>query len=374
MVRALNNPVGTDSESILLARLSNQMLAAPATNNPADIVRALGAVQSQDYAGAKWGVAQRTNNITSSAFDAAFSRGDVLRTHALRPTWHFVATEDLKWMLALNASRINAYCATYWHKLAMSEDMFARANDIIAQSVAGTHLTRTEIDTLLKDNGLDTSDGRLGFYLIRAEQEGIICSGPLRGKNHTYAAISERVANSREFSRDQALQELATRYFTSHGPATLADFAWWSGLTAADAAKGLKAIKSKLISHEVQGQIFWLMPQLAEYTMTLTNSFTQIHLLPNYDEYVVAYKDRTYLHDSDNNHKLDSRKNPLFNHVIIEKGRIAGTWSYAIKKDTVLIRPNYFTEQSLGDIVSLKAAMLRFEKFLGLPVEIAPND
>ena len=200
----------------------------------------MGAVQSQDYPGAKWAIGQRTRGATDAAFDEAFAQGRILRTHIMRPTWHFVMPADIRWMLALTAPRVNAVMAYYYRQMEVDETLIARAKPVFERALrGGKQLTRAELGTALEKAGIHATGVRLGFIIGRAELDAVVCSGALRGKQHTWALLEERVPPAKRLDRDEAMRELTRRFFTSHGPAQLIDFVWWSGLTMADAKKEL---------------------------------------------------------------------------------------------------------------------------------------
>src|SRR5262245_24524323 len=169
------------------------------------------------------------------SIDELFNEGKILRTHVMRPTWHFVMPEDIRWMLKLTAPRINAVSAYYFRKMELDQAVLARSNAAISKALRGKHLTREELGQVLGRAKIDAKGLRLIYLMIRAELDAVICSGPLRGKQFTYALLDERVPKCRTLKRDEALAELTIRYFTSHGPALLRDFVWWSGLTITDA-------------------------------------------------------------------------------------------------------------------------------------------
>src|SRR5713226_2242979 len=219
-------------------RLHNQLITRPMFEKPDDVVKWLGAVQAQDYAGAKWALGLRMQGVTDDVIEQAFADGAIIRTHVMRPTWHFVAPADIRWMLALTAPRINAY---YNRKLELDDAVFRHSNAVLAKALqGGKQLTRSELASVLQLAGIAADNLLRSTYIImRAELDGIVCSGARRGKQFTYALLDERVPQTRNLDRDEALAEFARRYFTSHGPATLQDFVWWSGLAAADAKAGL---------------------------------------------------------------------------------------------------------------------------------------
>src|SRR6185503_5208433 len=235
-------------------RLANQKLSTSTFKSPAEVVSWLGAVQAQDYAGAKWAVALRAPGLTDSDIEQAFTDGKILRTHVMRPTWHFVLPEDIRWMLELTAPRVLAAIAYMDRQLGLDKAIIKRSNAILAKALqGGNQLTRAELGSILQRSRVNTDDLRLGHLLSHAEVDGIICSGGRRGKQFTYALIDERAPRARTLKRDEALAELTRRYFVSHGPATVQDFVWWSGLTTADARNGLEMNKSRLIQETANG-------------------------------------------------------------------------------------------------------------------------
>ena len=222
-------------------RLHNQRLSSTDFKRPDEVVKWLGAVQAQDYHGAKWALAQRMQGATDARIEKAFTDGAILRTHVMRPTWHFVAPADIRWMLKLTAPRVNAASRYNYRKLELDDAFFHKSNKALARALrGGKQLTRDELRKAVGHVGVATNDLlRFSHILLRAELDGVICSGPRKGKQFTYALLDERTPKSRILARDEALAELTLRYFTSHGPATLQDFVWWSGQATSDARKGL---------------------------------------------------------------------------------------------------------------------------------------
>jgi len=259
----------------LFSRLHNQRLSSTRFEKPVDVVRWLGAVQAQDFNAAKWALALRMRQATDVIVEEAFNNGEILRTHVMRPTWHFVAPEDIRWLLQLTAPRVNLRAGPNYRKFELDTAVFKRSNKIFAKALeGGKHLTRPALRSMLDADGIDVTDPvRLAHILLRAELDGVICSGPRIGKQFTYALLEERAPASKILERDEALVELTQRYFRSHGPATLQDFVWWSGLTVEDARRGMAQVGTPRSSRTKP-------------------SPTSAHLLPAFDEYFVAYKDR----------------------------------------------------------------------------------
>jgi hypothetical protein len=347
-------------------RLINQHIAGQTFQQSGDVVRWLGAVQSQDYAAAKWAVAQRAKGLTDSAMDQALADGTILRIHVMRPTWHFVAPEDIRWLLALTAPRVYAASAYQQRRLELDKTIFKRSHAALTKALRdGPQLTRAELASVLWRAGIDAGDLRLGHLLMHAELDGVICSGARRGKQFTYALLDERVPATKTLAHDEALAELTRRYFTSHGPATEEDFMWWSGLTRADARSGLEMVKRGLEYEAVDGKTYWFA---ATSMLPAKNSPRRAYLLPNYDEYVVGYTDRSTIFDSSHADKLDDRRNPLFQHTIVISGQIAGTWKRTLKKDAVVIELNPFAPLTKDERNAVAAAAQKYGAFLEMQV------
>jgi hypothetical protein len=350
---------------IVRHRLYNQRISTSPFSKPSEVVRWLGAIQAQDYAGAKWALGLRLRRITDTNIEQAVADGSILRTHVLRPTWHFVAPEDIRWLLALTAPRIHAANAYYYRSLELDQALFARSSVALVKALRdGQQLTRAELAAVLRQAGIKGSGLRLVYLIGSAELGGIICSGARRGKQFTYALLDDRVPPTKTLERDEALAELARRYFTSHGPATEEDFMWWSGMTRADIRSGLEMVKQQMAYEVTDGKTYWF----AASGPLASKSSQAAFLLPNYDEYIVGYTDRTAIFDSSHSNKLDARGNPLFQHTILVKGRIVGTWKRILKKDALVIETKLFTRLTKAEDRSVALAIRRYGEFLELPV------
>lgn len=348
-------------------RLHNQRIAGAPFARPEEAVQWLGAVQAQDYGGAKWAVAQRTATLTDAAMDQALADGVFLRTHVLRPTWHFVTPADIRWMLALTAPRVNALNASYYRTLGLDDAAFQRSNTALVRALqGGRQLSRPELVAALKQAGV-VSENPLGFTLLlmRAELDAVICSGALRGKQHTYALLDERAPQVTTPRREEALAELALRYFTSHGPATLKDYAWWSGLTMADANRGLELVKSRLVNEIVDGQTYWLSPSM----MPTQHISPAAYLLPNFDQYTVGYADRNAVYDASHTNKLDARGSILATYVIVLDGQIVGAWKRTVKRGLIVVEASPFTPLNTAEVQAVATAAQRYASFANLPLQ-----
>ena len=320
-----------NSSDVVSQRLDNQKLSSSEFKKPVEVVRWLGAVQAQDYGAAKWALALRMRNATHAQIEDAFNEGRIVRTHVLRPTWHFVAPEDIRWMLELTAPQVNRKSGSGYRMFELDDAVFKRSNKILTSALrGGKHLTRAALKAELNKSGVPADDGvRLAHIMLRAELDGIVCSGPRAGKQFTYALLEERVPPAKPLLRDEALFKLTQRYFTSHGPATLQDFVWWSGLTVADARRGIELAGEK-------------ETRITQISNRIENP---CHLLPAFDEYFVAYKDR------------EGGLGP----TIIINGQVAGTW----KRDSSKVNLNLMRPVNKSEQRAITKATEKYLEFTG---------
>jgi hypothetical protein len=359
-------------------RLHNQCITRADCRVPADVISWLGAVQAQEYPAARWALALRLpEGTTDAAIERAFDEGRILRTHVMRPTWHFVTPADIRWMLELTAPRVHRAMASYRRQHGLDQALLARATTAFERALRdGQYLTRSELGVQL---GRAASGGRAGkgatggnawkgiplaLVTIYAELEGVMCSGPRRGKQLTYALLAERAPLARRLSRDEALAELTRRYFTSHGPATIRDFVWWSGLTSADATRGPEMNRA---THDVfDGRAYWSLggatPRRPRRRF--------VHLLPVYDEYLVAYRDREAVPHGPHKFHSHSRGSVTFQHALVIEGQVAGTWrtvrnGSGLIVDVIPLRPLNGSERR-----GLDETAARYRRFLEVPVSL----
>ena len=335
------------------------------------MVRGLLAVQSQDYAGAKWALAQRLPGVTEADLDARFDAGELLRTHVMRPTWHFVDPADLRWLLALTASRVHQASAYQYRLLELDPATRARGRSVIEAALRGGRaLTREELGAALTGAGLPASGLRLGYFTADAELEALICSGPRRGRRQTYALVDERVPPSRPRERDEALAELARRYVRGHGPAQSIDLAWWSGLTLRDAREGLELATPPLAKESVGERTFWVDP---DEPRPASLDRPTVHLLPNYDELLIAFRDRSDA--ADPGLPAQARvAQVILAHVIVRDGLVVGGWRRVDDGASVRIHPSVLVDLRGDEQDALEQAIRRFETYLGRPVRVAAGD
>jgi len=306
---------------IAQARLSNQLLGRVKKKTPGEVVAWLGAVQAQDFAAAKWALGLRLERSTDADIEKAYNAGEILRTHVMRPTWHFLAPQDIRAVLALTAPRVQAGNATQYRKLELDGKLLSRCRRVLAEALrGGQHLTRSELASRLAEKSIEAKGQRLAYILMHAEFEALICSGPRIGKQFAYALLEERVPKAGALSPEQALAEWTFRYFLSHGPAQAKDFAWWSGLTLQEAQRGLEMLDGKLLRETIDGKTYWRSPN----GDGAKPGGPKALLLSIYDEYTIAYRDRGALGAERYIERLISMGNALTS-VLVLDGSIAGT-------------------------------------------------
>jgi len=350
--------------AIALQRLYQQRLSQNPLATPGEIVAWLGAVQAQDYLGAKWALGLRMQNATDDVIERAFTAGTILRTHVMRPTWHFVNPADIRWILELTTPRVNAVNAYTYRQFELDDALFSRSNAVIAKALqGGKHLTRAELGSALAQAGIVAEGIRLTLLMMRAELDVIICSGPRRGKQFAYALLDERAPQAGVLKRDEALAELTRRYYTGHGPATVQDFAWWSGLTVADAKAGLEMAASDLTHEVIDGQTYWFsasMPPAAEPSQAA-------FLLPTYDEFLVGFAS----FDESRRGGRGASEDVVFNSTIVIGGQVVGSWRRTFKRGSVVIELAPFARLTAAEAEAVTAAAQRYGEFLGMPVVLS---
>jgi hypothetical protein len=358
---------------IAARRLAAQQIARHRFARPGELVASMGAVQAQDPAAARWAVGLRLGGRGGlAAVERALADGSVIRTHVMRWTWQLVAPADLHWMLPLVAARLVARAARRHRELGLDAAAFRRAHAAFGRALGdGGHLTRAELGAALRAAGIAPEGGRLSHLLGHAELAGLVCSGATRGKQATFALVAGRAppqpaAASAPFSRAAATAELARRYFGSRGPATAADFAWWSGLAPAEARAGLEAVRGDLATETVGGTVYWCGPRAVRLPDT---ALARAHLLPAFDEYLVAYRDRgAVLSDADV--RRVNAGGGLLAPTIVVGGQVVGTWRRTFeRRGTVAIALAPFAAPDRR----ARAAISEAAECYGAFLDLAPN-
>ncbi len=353
-------------KEIPLLRLLSQQIAGTKFKTVKEIVGWMGAMQSQDYAMSKWAVGTRLPNATDVLIEKALDKGDILRTHLLRPTWHLISAEDIHWILELTAPQVKASMKFGNKTLEITEALFKKTNALLEKALAkGEHLTREELLSTLEKAKIPLDNNRSAHFLMEAELDGIICSGAVKNKKQTYALLSERVSKAKKITREEALAKLAHRYFSSHCPATLKDFIWWSGLSTTDAKTALEMVKSDFISEKIGEEIYWLSNS---FSIPKSNP-ASVYLLPAFDEFIISYRDRTASLLLEH-HKKAISDNGIFRPVIVANGQVIGLWKRTVKKDKVIVETEFFQSPTKATQKLIAEAAETFVAFLNLEAEI----
>ncbi|TWV92979.1 winged helix DNA-binding domain-containing protein [Chitinophaga pinensis] len=348
------------AKQLLQQRLTNQQLAIPAFKNAPELVHWCGAIQAQDYEMSKWAVGMRLPHASQQEIEQCIADGQLVRTHVLRPTWHLVHPGDVRWMLELSSPYIRQLMGSYNRKLELNDTIYKKSNKVFEKVLKnGKQLIRTELAAELQKAKIATNDLRMNFLLIQAELDMIICNGGKRDKQITYALFEERVPPAAGKTRQEALAALALRYFNSHGPATLKDFSGWSGLPVTAAREGLQLVQDQLHTATF-GELTYYGPT---HPAEAQPSANDVLLIPNYDEYLVAYKDREVIHNGDSASALNRDGNPLFSNIILVKGQIAGTWKRTFKKKDIVIDLYPITPFNKSTQARLDKEIARFKQF-----------
>lgn len=348
------------------ARLFSQQIESTKFQTAKEVVDWLGAMQAQDYSMVKWAVGVRLPNSTDQEIESAIYHGEIIRTHLLRPTWHLVSANDIYWMLDLTSPRIKATLKSRHKQLELTEAIVTKSNKVIRQALSGgSHLTRSQLVAELEKNGIVTNQNRASHLLLLAELDGILCSGTAQGKNQTYALLEERVPKTKFLSKEDALAALGKKYFSSHCPATLQDFTWWSGLSIRDAKLALEMVKLDLISVTIDSSVYWFTHSISN----LEPAREKVYLLPAYDEFLISYKDRSVCLPFENHNKTVS-DNGLFRPVIVVNGQVVGIWKRMLKKEKVIVEAEFFQQPAHATIIQLENAAVQYGCFLEKETEL----
>ena len=355
-----------NASDIAHLRLISQQIINTKFKSPQETVGWMGAMQAQDFNMAKWAIGLRLKKATQKNIDDAINSGEIIRIHVLRPTWHFVSRDDIYWMLDLTAPKIKTSMNGRLQQLELTESVLKKSNKIIKKVLTENKFaTRKELVSQLNKAKIPTDENRASHIFLNAELNKIICSGKMKEKEITYALLSESVPEPKSLQRHEALEKLTTKYFKSHGPTTIRDFVWWSGLSISDAKAGLEMIKKDFVSEKINDQEYWL-----------SNSFSfpknfkdSMYLLPAFDEFLISYTDRSASILNKHASKAFS-KNGIFWPTIIINGKVIGTWKREMKKDKLLITINFFGSKAKWKKNLLEKEAGKFGLFLNCKSEI----
>ena len=342
-------------------RLRNQQLLNPLFSQPKELVSWMGAMQAQNYPMVKWAVGMRLKSATLQTVEKALKEGEILRTHVMRPTWHLVTAEDIRWMLMLSSERIKAAVMSYakGHFGKIEKTLFTRCLDQIGKILEGyKSLTKQEVTAELQKSGILPTIDHVNLFLTWGEVEGIVCSGIDKGKKTTYALLDERVPPTRELCREEALARLASRYFQSHSPAQLQDFVWWSGLTATECRLAINLIKAELMTETFDSREYFIH----QSWKGKNESEPVLRLLPAFDEYLISYKNRTDVLPLEHHPKAFNRFGTFYP-VILYNGKIIGNWGRSVKKNSIQIEMDFFEKKPRIPVKLIQQAEAQIDAF-----------
>jgi hypothetical protein len=335
-------------------RLLNQRIEGEKLKTPEEVVRWMGALQAQEYLEGLWAIGLRMQSATVADVEQAIADRKILRTWPMRGTLHFVPSEDAKWMLKLSATRLLAADKRRQEQLELDSTIIGHSQTLFYNALqGGKRLTRPEAMKLLEDADISTK-GQRGYHILwYLAQSGLICLGPMEGKQQTFVLLDEWVPRSREITREEALAELIKRYMRSHGPATIQDFTRWAGLTVTEAKIGLEAVKSGFLSEKRNGQEYWISRDAAGQE---SHPFSSVSLLPGFDEYLLGYKDRSAMITPEHELKIVPGKNGIFLPMVVMTALIVGTWKRTLRKNGLNILLSPFTQPAVPEEGAIEAA------------------
>jgi hypothetical protein len=355
--------------NIATQRLQNQQIEYPHMKNPVEVLSWLGAIQGQDYSGAKWSLGLRVPGSTDAEIETLIAEKQIVRAWLMRGTLFLVAGADLRWMLELIAPRTIANGMRRKRELGLDEETLSRSNNILIKALEGhKQLTRRQLLGILEEHGI-SNEGQRGIHLLQhAAQHGLIFQTTVYNNNPLFMLLDEGLPDAKTMSRPDALAELARRYFTSRGPATLQDFAWWAGMTMTDAREGLEAVKHLLVEEKVDEVSYWL-PVNASYKDAPDSPC--VYMPPGFDEYLLGYKERSAVLAAQHAEKVCPGKNGVFFPTIVCDGQMIGTWKRTFAKGKVVITISPFESITNAEKEAFIAATARFGEYHDLPVEVA---
>ncbi len=348
------------------SRLASQQITVTKFKTAKDLVGWMGAMQAQDFAMVKWAIGARLPNSTDQTIESAINHGEIIRTHLLRPTWHLVSSRDIHWILELTAPQIKPLLTSRHKELGLSETLLAKSDALMQKLLeGGNNLTREELVSELRKGKIPTDKNRASHIFLHAELNGLLCNGMIKEGKQTYALLKERFPQTESTDRQEALARLAKLYFTSHCPATLEDFIWWSGLSVRDARQALEMVKTSFVPETINAQTYWLTSSFSLSAIIKKSA----HLLPAFDEFIISYKDRSASLPFED-HKKAISSNGIFWPIIVVNGQAAGVWKRTIKKERVLIETKFFYQPDKTTKELIKKAAMQFGAFLRKEIDI----
>lgn len=362
-----------EPDEITRQRLSSQGILRSIPKKSEDAVFSLGAVQAQDYNAALWAIGLRCKEgTTKSEIESSIAEHKIVRNWLMRGTLHFAASEDMRWIMNLLSPRLSRTAALRDSRLRLTENVIKKTKVLLYNALrGGKHLNRKEIYEILKKGCVPTTNN-LGYHMLyRAAWDGLICFGLHDGKQPTFALLDDWVPQGKTLSNEEAIAELTLRYFTSHGPATIKDFVWWSGLRVSDATAGIKRVSSKIKTETINGTAYYMSK-----AMHTPNDSQTMNLLPAFDEYLISYSDRSAMLDHPDTQKaLKSgnvfiHSNGIFLPTIVADGKVIGTWKQKRIKNKCILKVSPFVKLKPAQIKGISEAAEGYGRFMESEVKL----
>jgi hypothetical protein len=345
-------------------RLHNQHITHHVHVSPEEVVAYMGAMQAQDYPGAKWSIALRIPGCTEADVDKAIAQRKIVRTWPMRGTLHFIAAADIRWMLDLMASRVVSGNAGRRRQLELDDKTMKKSARLIEKALQGDkQLTRSDIYDLLDKNGISPQAQRGIHILGYLAHTGLICFAAHNEKQPSFALLDEWVPNAPTMQPDEAMATVALRYFNSHGPATVRDFTWWTGLKLTDARRAVQMVEEQLEKITIGDNTYYMPIGLPE-----VKAASGVHLLPGFDEYLLGYTDRSAALVKAHAPKVVPGNNGMFMPTIVINGKVSGLWKRTIKKKEAIVESIPFEKLSAAKHKAIAAEVKKYGKYLGMAV------
>ena len=347
-------------KDLIAFRLTNQQISRHQFKTVEDLVNWMLVMQSQEFAMAKWAIGLRMSGITEKDVDLAFNEGRILRTHVLRPTWHFISPSDIGWMIHLTAPKIRKIMGYYCEKNGVDKRIINKSNDLLAKHLqGGQFLMREQLRKILEGSKINTAGERMALILMQAELDSIICSGPRIGNQFSYAFLPERAGKQKILSNEEALIELAGRYFRSRGPATVQDLSYWSGIPQKDARRAAEGLNKDFRKMPWDGREFYCSIHQVAAPINAKASF----LVPDYDEIGMSYRDKGAFSLRERAATENAGPGAGFQHFFVIDGKVGGYWKPTLLKTKRKVETKPYIQLSDTGARKLQSAVKRYDRF-----------